>query len=44
MVVVMDGIGLRNRILNELRMRVEKLSVRPRLVAILVGDDVASQV
>ena len=44
MVVVMDGIGLRNRILNELRMRVEKLSVRPRLVAILVGDDAASQV
>ena len=40
----MDGIALRNLILNELRTRVEKLQTKPKLVAILVGDDAASQI
>ena len=44
MTVVMDGIALRNRILGELHSRVEQMSVRPKLVAILVGNDAASQV
>ena len=44
MAIIMDGIALRNRILNELRMRVEKLSLHPKLVAVLVGDDPASQI
>ena len=44
MAIIMDGIALRNRILNELRTRVEKLQTKPKLVAILVGDDGASQI
>lgn len=44
MAIIMDGVGLRNRLLDELRARVEKMSVRPKLVAILVGDDPASAV
>lgn len=44
MAIIMDGIALRNLILNELRTRVEKLQTKPKLVAILVGDDAASQI
>ena len=44
MAIIMDGVVLRNRILNELRMRVEKLSLQPKLVAILVGNDSASKI
>lgn len=44
MAIIMDGVALRNRILNELKIRVENLSIKPKLVAILVGDDAASQI
>ena len=44
MAIIMDGVALRNRILDELCSRTEKMARRPKLVAILVGDDVASQV
>jgi methylenetetrahydrofolate dehydrogenase (NADP+)/methenyltetrahydrofolate cyclohydrolase len=44
MAVIMDGIALRNRILNELKIRVDKMSQKPKLVAILVGNDPASQI
>ena len=44
MAIIMDGVVLRNRILNELRTRVEKMELHPKLVAILVGEDAASQV
>ena len=40
----MDGIKLRNRILEELHARVQAMQTQPKLVAILVGDDPASQV
>ena len=44
MSIIMDGIALRNRILEDLHKRVEKLSVQPKLVAVLVGNDAASQI
>lgn len=44
MAIIMDGVALRNRILNELRERVDCMGVHPKLVAILVGNDAASQV
>ena len=44
MAIIMDGISLRNRILDELRNRVEQMSLPPKLVAVLIGDDAASQV
>ena len=44
MAIVMDGISLRNRILDELRAHVEKMGLHPKLTAILVGDDAASLV
>lgn len=44
MATIMDGVALRNRVLDELREHVEKMSVRPKLIAVLVGDDPASQV
>jgi len=44
MVIIMDGISLRDRILDELRNRVEQMSLHPKLVALLIGDDAASQV
>lgn len=40
----MDGIALRNRILNDLRGRVEQMKFQPKLVALLVGNDRASQI
>lgn len=44
MAIIMDGIKLRNRILEELHARVQAMQTQPKLVAILVGDDPASQV
>lgn len=44
MAVIMDGVSLRNRILDELRVRVKEMGLHPKLTAILVGDDAASQV
>ena len=44
MAIIMNGIELRNRILNDLHTRVEKMQKQPTLVAILVGNDSASQI
>lgn len=44
MAIIMDGVALRNRILADLHNRVDKMSVQPKLVAVLVGDDTASQI
>ena len=44
MAIIIDGIASRNRILNDLKTRVEKLQIKPKLVAILVGNDAASQI
>ncbi len=44
MTIIMDGIVLRNRILNELQARIKEQALQPKLVAILVGDDTASKI
>ena len=44
MAIIMDGIALRNRILNELQARIKEKKLQPKLVAVLVGDDAASKV
>lgn len=44
MAIIMDGIALRNRILNELQARIKEAGLQPKLVAILVGDDAASKI
>ena len=44
MTIIMDGIALRNRILNELQARIKEQGLKPKLVAILVGDDTASKI
>ena len=44
MAIIMDGVALRDRILKDLRVRVENMNLQPKLVAILVGDDAASQI
>lgn len=44
MAIIMDGIALRNRILNELRVRVDNMTIKPKLVAVVVGNDPASQI
>jgi len=43
MAILMNGVALRNRILNELRTYVEDSGIKPKLVAVLVGDDSASK-
>lgn len=44
MTIIMDGIALRNRILNELQAHIKEQGLEPKLVAILVGDDSASKI
>ena len=44
MVIVMDGVALRNRILDELHNKITCAGLCPMLAAILVGDDAASVV
>lgn len=44
MAIIMDGVALRDRILNDLRVQVESKKLQPKLVAILIGDDSASQI
>ena len=44
MTVIMDGVALRNRILDDLNKHVKNMRVQPKLVAILVGEDNASQI
>lgn len=43
MAIVMDGIALRNRILNDLHTHINKMGIKPKLTAILIGDDSASK-
>ena len=44
MATIMDGVALRDKILDALRARVEQMPRRPKLVAVLIGDDAASAV
>ena len=44
MAIILNGVDLRNQILNDLRMRVEKMPVQPKLAVVLVGDDKASKI
>lgn len=44
MAILIDGITLRNRILNELQAHIKAQGLKPKLVAILVGDDAASKI
>lgn len=44
MAIIMDGVALRDRILNDLRVQFESKKLQPKLVAILIGDDSASQI
>lgn len=43
MVTLMNGTALRNRILKDLHADIKKMGMQPKLVAVLVGDDSASQ-
>ena len=44
MTVILDGKKLRDKILEELKLKVASLTVVPKLVVISVGDDPASQI
>ena len=44
MATIIDGVALRDKILDALRARVEQMPRRPKLVAVLIGDDAASAV
>lgn len=44
MTVILDGKSLRDKILNELKTRLEKFDKKPTLVVILAGDNPASKI
>lgn len=44
MTVIMDGKALRDKLLAELKLKVDKFKIKPSLVVILVGEDPASQI
>ena len=44
MAIILDGKKLRDKILEDLKQKVEKFQVKPSLVVILVGEDPASQI
>ena len=44
MTTIIDGLGLANEIIKEIKNEVDKLEVKPKLVVILVGNDNASQI
>ncbi len=44
MTVILDGKSLRNKILEELKTKLEKYNKKPTLVVILVGDNPASKI
>ncbi len=44
MVTILDGKKLREKILDELKLKVDKFSVKPTLVVILVGENPASKI
>lgn len=44
MTVILDGKNLRNKILADLKIQIQALTVKPSLAVILVGDDAASKI
>lgn len=44
MAIILDGKKLRNKILDDLALKIEKLTKKPKLVVILVGNNPASEV
>ena len=44
MVTILDGKKLREKILDELKLKVDKLPTKPTLVVILVGENPASKI
>ncbi len=44
MTTIIDGLGLANEIIKDIKNEVDKLEVKPKLVVILVGNDNASQI
>lgn len=44
MAIILDGKNLRDKILDELKLRLEKFDKKPTLVVILVGDNPASRI
>lgn len=44
MAIILDGKKLREKILNELKLKVDKFQTKPTLVVILVGDNPASKI
>lgn len=44
MTVILDGKALRDKLLAELKLKVDKFKIKPSLVVILVGEDPASQI
>ena len=41
---IIDGLYYANKIINEIKTKVDKLKIKPKLVVILVGNDNASQI
>ena len=44
MAIILDGKKLRDKILEDLRIKISSYNKKPKLVVILVGDDAASQI
>ncbi len=44
MTVILDGKTLRNKLLDELKVKIDKSNIKPGLSVILVGDDPASKI
>lgn len=44
MAVILDGKNLRNKILADLKLKIQPLKVKPSLAVILVGEDAASKI
>lgn len=44
MAIILDGKKLRDKLLADLKLRVEKLSTKPTLAVVLVGEDPASKI
>lgn len=44
MTVIIDGKALRDKLLEQLKLKVDKFEIKPKLVVILIGDNPASQI
>jgi len=44
MAVILDGKSLRDKLLDDLKLKIQKLDVKPSLAVILVGEDPASKI